>query len=251
MDLKMRGEIHIGSCDKNEIIQDYIAEKNINKIILIGENMDIDTDVSVVHCPFADTIKYSWYYKLLGDIVPTVLIILNECLKKANRYDLTYNCIRKYCIQTPHRLIFNYYPIIREKEDFMILYDMISPNPHWKEAYRYITRFEEVYLHDYHYNLDVDNIELDISQEEYEQKKEEIISQVKKDADIIPRRLYKWVNEHKPKGYDKMDKIKPDMKVCVSQLKVDTYYLGTLESFRKELNDVTDDLRQAKNCKGV
>lgn len=230
------GKIYIGECDKQKIINDYCIENNIEikNIYVIGDDLGIGE-----HIKFSDTIMYKYFYRLLQEINTKSLIILNECLRKQNRYDLTYNCIRRYCLQTPHILIFNYFPIIKQEQDFMILYDMIQNNPFLKEQYKYVTHFENVEIGKV--NFDIKKTEIILSDEcvkEYEIEKEKIIKQVKKDPDIIPRRLLKFSEKQKPKGYDRLDKIKPKMNVIVSQLKVDKYYLEELMNFRKELKNV-------------
>lgn len=121
----------------------------------------------------------------------------------------------------------------------MILYDMIQNNPFLKEQYKYITHFENVTIGNIEFDVKKTNITLPVaSVKEYEKEKESIIEQVKKDPDIIPRRLLKFSEKQKPKGYDKLDKIKPKMNVVVSQLKVDQYYYGELMKFKKELENV-------------
>lgn len=228
------GKIYLGDCDKIKIINDYIANNSTEKVYVIGDDLELGENIK-----FSDTILYKYFYRLLQEINDKSLIVLNECLRKQNRYDLTYNCIRRYCLQTPHILIFNYFPIIKQEQDFMILYDMIQNNPFLKEPYKYITHFE---------NVIVGSIEFDVKKtdiilpneciEEYKIEKENIIKQVKKDPDIIPRRLLKFSEKKKPKGFDRLDKIKPKMNVAVSQLKVDQFYYGELIKFRKELENV-------------
>lgn len=238
------GEIHIGECDKNKIILDYIQDKEITKIFVIGDELNIDTDIEVETIKFSDTIMYVFYYRLLQEINKNSLVILNQCLRKQNRYDLTYNCIRKYVIQTEYRLIFNYYPLIKSEEDFMILYDMITPNPFLKEQYKYITIFEGVKVYDI--KFEVTKTEIEFGNDvigKYEKEKEIIISQVKKDPDIIPRRLLKWSEKQHGKGFDSMNKIKPHMNVCVSNLKVDKYYYNELLKFKEELENVREKIQ--------
>ena len=174
----------------------------------------------------------------MQEINKNSLIVLNECLKKQNRYDLTYNCIRRYILQTNHRIIFNYYPIIREEKDFMILYDMLQNNPFLKEKYEYITKFDNVEIGSIEFEVTKDDVVIDLSDEEYEVEKKKLVSEVNKDPDIIPRRLLKFVESKKPKGYDRIDKIKKHMHVAVSQFKVDEYYYNQLLDFKKELDNV-------------
>lgn len=232
------GTIYIGEHDKAKIVNEYLAANDIEKVYIIGDDLDIDFENKET-IKFADTIMYKYFYRLLQEINKRSLIILNECLKKQNRYDLTYNCIRRYVLQTDHRLIFNYYPLIKSQEDFMTLYDMLQNNPFLKEPYKYISKFENVEVGKVVFEVNKTDIVLPAECEaEYEAEKESLIKRVKKDPDIIPRGLLKFSEKKKPKGYDSLSKIKPIMNVAVSQLKVDTYYYGELLNFRKELEDV-------------
>ncbi len=237
------GEIHIGECDKNRIVLDYIKNKEIDKIFVIGDELNIDTDIEVEIIPFSKCFWFIYYYRLPNEINKKSLIILNESLRKQNRYDLSYNCIRKYVIQTEYRLIFNYYPIIKKREDIMILYDMITPNPFLKEQYKYMNKLGGIFLHKIEFEINKTDIEFDEDIiQEYELKKEEIIGQVKSDPDIIPRRLLKFSEKKHGKGYDSLSKIKPHMNVCVSNLKVDKYYYNELLKFGEELNNVREKI---------
>ena len=232
------GEIYIGQQNKQKIVNEYISQNSIDKVYIIGDDLEIEFE-NKENIKFHDTIKYKYFYRLLQEINKNSLIVLNECLKKQNRYDLTYNCIRRYMLQTDHRLLFNYFPIIKTQEDFMILYDMIQNNPFLKEPYKYITTFRNVDVGEIVFEVNKTDIELPHECEiEYEQEKENIIKSVKKDPDIIPRRLLKFSETKKPRGYDSLCKIKPVMNVCVSQLKVDNYYYNELLQFRKELDSV-------------
>lgn len=231
--------IYIGEWDRVAIIQEYIAAHDIHKIYVIGDEMEIDTIIPTEHIQFPDVIRYVFYYRLLQEVNQNSLIVLNECLKKRNRYDLAYNCIKKYLLQTEHRLVFNYFPIIREEADFMILYDMIQNNPFLKESYKYVTRFEGVKVGKVRFDVELVDIPTDAEiLEAYEAEKEKVIASVNKDPDIIPRRLLKFSEKYKPKGFDRLDKIKPFMRVAVSGLKVDQYYFVELMKFKEELGNV-------------
>lgn len=243
MVIKM-SKIYIGEHNKKSIIEEYLKNNEIDKVYIIGDDIELDFE-SKENVKFADTIMYKYFYRLLQEINQKSLIVLNESLKKQNRYDLTYNCIRRYVLQTPHRLIFNYYPIIKSQEDIMILYDMLQNNPFLKEQYKYITKFENIEIGNVEFEINKTEIVLpDICVEEYEKEKENVINQVNKDPDIIPRRLLKFSEKHKPKGFDSLSKIKPIMNVAVSQLKVDKYYYEELLKFRKELDDVIQRIHE-------
>ena len=70
-----------------------------------------------------EIIQYKFYYRLLQEIGKDTLLVVNECLRMQNRYDLTYNCLRLFLQQTPHALVFQYLPIIDTIADFMVLFD--------------------------------------------------------------------------------------------------------------------------------
>lgn len=232
------GKIYIGECDKTKIVNEYISGNKIDKVYIIGDDISIDFENKET-IKFSDTIMYKYFYRLLQEINKDSLIVLNECLKKQNRYDLTYNCIRRYMLQTDHRIIFNYFPIIKAQEDFMILYDMLQNNPFLKESYKYITEFENVEIGNVVFDVNKTDVVLPNECEaEYEREKENLIGKVNKDPDIIPRGLLRFSEKKKPKNYDSLAKIKPVMNVAVSQLKVDAYYYNELLNFRKELTDV-------------
>lgn len=230
--------IYIGEHDKVKIINDYLKNHEIDKVYIIGD--DIELGIENKECiKFSDTIMYKFYYRLLQEINKKSLIVLNECLRKQNRYDLTYNCIKKYLLQTTHRLVFNYFPVIKEEQDFMILYDMIQNNPFLRENYKYITKFENVIVNNVVFEITKTDVTLsDDVLKQYEVEKEKIIGQVKKDPDIIPRHLLRFSEKSKPKGYDNLTKIKPKMNIIVSQLKVDQYYYNELLKFKGVLNNV-------------
>lgn len=231
--------IYIGEHDRSGIVREYLREHPlIRKAVVIGEPLDID-GIESENIPLPETIMYRTYYRLLQEINTKTLIVINECLTKRTRYDLAYNCVRKYLLQTLHALVFNYYPIRQEEEDFMTLYDFIQPNPFLKEPYRYVDKFVSVNIGECLVNVTKEEITLPSEVvEEYAQEKEAVIQQVKKNADIIPRRLLKWADKHKPKGFDRMDIIKRDMRVCVSQLGVDRYYFSEIMKFKQELENV-------------
>lgn len=232
----VHGEIHVGGCDKRSIVSGFIQGREIDRCYVIGEPLGFEPGVPTEYFPWNRTDCYTEYYHLLQVVGPRSLIVLNECLKSTERNGLKYNCIRKYMIQTPHRLVFNYWPILKQERDFAILYDMISDNPWWKEKYEYITEFEGVTDHGFEFVLE--KVDIRFSQEVVEQyavEKRRAIEAVKKDPDIIPRRLLKFSEGKKPRGFDSLARPLPRMRVCVSQLGVDRWYYGELLKFGEEL----------------
>lgn len=229
------GKIFIGQYSKDDKID------LSKKIYLIGDDID---GIKSERISFADSIMYKYFYKFLAEINQDSIVVLNNILKRKNRSALEYNCIRQYCQQAGEVIAFQDYPIIDSREDFMILYDMIQKNPFWREDYENIDRFENVEC-----NASLEIIRHDIVLNDkfirqYEELKEKTISEVKKDPDIIPRRLLKFSEKCKAKygDFDDMRKLKPVMNVGVSQLKVDEYYYRELKKKEVELYAVREKI---------
>ena len=128
--------IHIGYSNnqKIDIIKKYINDNGVNKTVVISpikfpfiKPFESD-DIEYLHL-----IDYPIFYRLLQEINPNTLIVLNECLRTQDRNCLHYNCIRHFLNQTSHQLIFNQLPIIDTQEDFMILFDFDTQS-RWKRT---------------------------------------------------------------------------------------------------------------------
>lgn len=184
---------------------------------------------------YKDGIQYKYYYKWLQELNPSSLLVVNNCLKSTVRGCLEYNCIRHYCKQAGNVLVFNDLPLINAKEDFYILYDFIQPNPWNKEEYSAFAGVEC----DYNFNLQVKRITTtDAQKAKYEELKRKTAAEVKKDPYIIPRRLLKYAESLKPAGFDSLSEFKENMRVCVSDLKVDEYFFNELQRKIKEAEDL-------------
>ena len=117
--------------EKRVEIERYRAAYAITKTVVISADgfplpMD-DTD----QVKYSDVIMYVTFYPLLQKIDGHTLVVLNECLRTQNRYDLSYNCIRNYLNQTTHQLIFQQLPQIDTADDFMIMFDF-DTRSRWK-----------------------------------------------------------------------------------------------------------------------
>ena len=229
------GKIFIGQYSKTDKID---AAK---KIYLIGDSID---GIRAERISFNDSIMYKYFYKFLAEINPESIVVLNGILKRKNRSALEYNCIRQYCQQAGEVIVFQDYPIIDSREDFMILYDMIQKNPFWREDYENIERFENV---ECNASLEIIRHDILLSEkivEQYEALKEKTILEVKRDPDIIPRRLLKFSEKCKAKFgvFDDMTKLKPVMNVGVSQLKVVAYYYQELKKKEVEFHAVREKI---------
>lgn len=180
---------------KCSAINDYCAENSIEKVFILSpKKFYFDCDFynhEVIE--YADIIMYKYFYRLLQEINNTTLVVINECLRTQNRYDLTYNCIRNFLNQTPHKLIFQYLPIIDDMQDFMILFDF-DTRSRWKRE-----RFDIDLLE--HCKLEVDPHLVMLNQvvaqtddklkADYQKEKARLINAIGiKDPHTIPRNLY-------------------------------------------------------------
>lgn len=188
--------IYIGYSDneKHKIVSDYAEAHGITKTFVIQpERFAIEFN-GADHVTYETAINYVVYYRLLQEIDTTTLVVVNECLRTQNRYDLTYNCIRNYLNQTDHQIIFQQLPQIDTREDFMILFDFDTKS-RWKRR---------------HYDAEfvLDNCELSVkslplafhridvpttgkTQQRYEAEKEKLFREIgARDPHTLPRNLY-------------------------------------------------------------
>lgn len=117
--------------EKRAAIARYQSAHDIRKTVVISADdfpLPVpDTD----QVKYSDVIMYVTFYRLLQEIDRRTLVVLNECLRTQNRYDLAYNCIRNYLNQTEHALVFQFLPQIDTAEDFMALFDWATRS-RWK-----------------------------------------------------------------------------------------------------------------------
>ena len=187
--------IYIGIHNKAQIIEQYVRDNQISHIYLISPmkfplKLDIETD----YIDYEHAIDYPIFYRLIQEVGDTHLIVLNECLRTQNRYDLTYNCIRHFLNQTSHHIIFNQLPLIDGIDDFMILFDFDSKSM-WKRE-------------KFNLNLIKANCNVSVSlprivfnaisvytsesiKQHYRQERDRLFSEIgNKEPDTIPRNLY-------------------------------------------------------------
>lgn len=174
-----------------------------------GEAMTTTPDRTVEKYGWADCILYRVFYKLLGRIDSTYLIVINEFMRSKNTSALEYNCIEKYTGQTPHIMTFEYFPVIDDKKDFMMLVNLDTSK-----------RFKSVSLNDMDFSLihvegirrqpelTVDEIQLtDKDKDTYRKKVESLFDNLgNKDPDTIPREIHVWTGKYKKKEIKKEEK---------------------------------------------
>jgi len=148
---------------------------------------------------------YKYFYRLLEEIDGKTLIIIDELMRTKNRNDLTYNCAHHYLNQTPHRIIFEFLPIIDDIEDFMILLNYENKDKYKGKSFNSSYLLEEdIQMKPYCPKLEV--VEVDVTDEEiakYEKEKHKVFHEIEsslKDPDIIPRRLQIVAGDFKKKS---------------------------------------------------
>lgn len=149
---------------------------------------------------YADIIMYKVFYPLLEKVDKTYLIVVNECLRTQNRSDLTYNCLHHYLNQTPHRIVFEYFPFVDTADDFMILADNDHPGKYKGKGYRpEILKELDVTGIDRRPDINVITIPADDNlQAKYKKERDNLFDTLgNKDPDTIPRTLHLWCGKYK------------------------------------------------------
>lgn len=127
---------------------------------------------------YSDIIMYKYFYRLLEEIDDKTLLVFNEVMRTQNRSDLTYNCAHHYCNQTPHKVIFEHFPIIEDKNDFMILLDLQNKGRYKGKGFDYTMLHEEdIQIKPHRVNLVTVPVETtDKDRERYEAKRENLFA---------------------------------------------------------------------------
>jgi hypothetical protein len=126
--------IGLASMEKAVRVREYCDAHAVRKVVIFSPSKfrpDLALDTEYEHVEWSDIIQYKFYYRLLQEIGRETLLVINECLRTQNRYELTYNCLRLFLQQTPHALIFQHLPIIDTIDDFAVLFDF-ETRSRWK-----------------------------------------------------------------------------------------------------------------------
>lgn len=198
--------IQIGPCNKEQLILDYIKSNDISKIYLFYPNkfqikFDIE-GIEIEYIEWNDIIRYVYFYRLLQEIDHNSLLVFNEIMRTQNRYELTYNCLHHYCNQTSNKIVFESYPFIEDKEDFMILLDIINKNK-WKGKnfdWDYLSQ-EKININPIHHTLTtIDLTPTSKEVEKYNKDRDKLFEDIcLKDPDTIPRQLHVNAGKNKIK----------------------------------------------------
>lgn len=185
----------LNKLQKPPLIDDYCSRNAITKVVILGpdkfrfnHNLDNAEDID-----WPEIIMYRTFYRLLQEIDYNTLIVVNECLRTQNRHDLTYNCIRQFLNQTEHQLIFQWLPIIDDKQDFMVLFDF-DTRSRWKREKFDIDLIEEVRIQCVRNRLLFNEVSVETDEKlraGYQREKQKLADNIGiKDPHTIPRNLY-------------------------------------------------------------
>ena len=233
---------------KEAFIGNYDIRETLDRYGLTGRKLYVAGDpvpLEGYQITFKEVIMYKHYFPWLQELGPDAVLVLNNCLKKLAFSCLEYNCIRHYCQQSGHVLVFSPLPLIQSIEDFKILRSFIAPNPFLKE---FDNDYSKVHAN-FKISYSVEEVKLDAKvHEKYEALKAGLIAGCQEKAeravicntDIIPRRLLRFAEKYKPSGYDRLDDFKSEMKLCVSDLKCDQYFYHELLRKKAESESLYD-----------
>lgn len=193
---------------KDARVRAYVDANGITKIfVLAPEKFPLALSIPAEVVKWQQIIEYAYFYRLLQEIDGSTLVVLNECLRLQNRYDLTYNCIRHFLNQTTHQLIFQYLPLIETVADFMILFDF-DTRSRWKREC-----FSPKLLRECEIEITPHPIELhplpvpvtDRLREDYAREKRCLIDGIGlRDPHTIPRNIYLM------SGKARLGRVRPD-----------------------------------------
>jgi hypothetical protein len=195
--------------EKKKEIENFLKEKKIKKIIVFYPEEfplklpELEKEYEIKYVEYAEIIMYRTFYPLLEIIDKETLLIFNECMRTQNRSDLTYNCAHHYCNQTPHKIVFEYFPFIETEQDFMILLDLLNKGKYKGKSFKdEFLKEEDIKAKPIY--LNIEDIKVNITEEErkkYEEYKEELFNNLgAKDPDTIPRQLHVWAGNLKKRA---------------------------------------------------
>lgn len=189
--------IYLGrnNLEKDQRVADYCAAHGIEKVFVFSpaKFKPAISFPNVEHIEYAEIIQYKFYYRLLQEIGSNTLLVINECLRTQNRYDLTYNCLRNFLNQTQHQLIFQYLPLIDQAEDFMTLFDF-DTRSRWKREKLSADLLRESRIEARRVPISFQAVPVETSERlkaEYQAQKAKLFDDLGlKDPHTIPRNLY-------------------------------------------------------------
>lgn len=188
--------IGLSEREKQREVAAYVQEHGIKKVYAFAPaqfplTLKLDS-VTLEQYGYDDIIMYKTFYPLLSKIDPDTLLVFSECLRTQKRSDLTYNCAHHYCNQTPHKIVFEHFPFIESKDDFMILLDLINKGKYKGKGFDYLhLQHEDIKAKPHRIKIIPVPVETTTDDlRRYEAKRESLFSSLgEKEPDTIPRAL--------------------------------------------------------------
>lgn len=187
--------IGLSQREKQKEILEYVKNNNIKKVYCFYFKKfpaKYNVPCEIEYIEYADIEMYKYFYRLLEEINETSLIVMDGCMRTQNRSELIYNCAHHYLNQTPHKIIFEFFPIIDTKDDFMILLDFENKGKYKGKIFDYSYLYnEDIKMNPFKVKMELINVPITGEQrEKYEAKKEELFDNLgNKDPETIPRAL--------------------------------------------------------------
>jgi len=203
--------IGLSSQEKQKELSKYLESHGIDKIFCFyHKNCPITFKVgcSIEYIEYSNIVMYKYFYRLLEEIGETSLIVLDGCMRTQNRNDLTYNCVHHYCNQTSHKIIFEFFPIIDNKDDFMILLDFEDKTKYKSKLFDYVfLQTENIKIKPFRMHLQVINVMTSRHDlKRYKKKRDQLFADLgEKDPNTIPRALQLLAGDIKKNALNDID----------------------------------------------
>lgn len=187
---------------QTEVIQ-YVREHSIRKVFVLywrDFRTEYSVDCEIEYIEWADIIMYKFFYRLLEEIDDTCLIVVDELMRTQNRSELTYNCAHHYLNQTPHRIIYEWFPFIEDESDFMILLDYQDKGRYRGKGFSFdFLQEQDVIVKHHPVEFETQFVPITEAQRKaYEKKRDYLFDNLgMKDPDTIPRNLHVFVGSFK------------------------------------------------------
>lgn len=194
---------------KRATIDEALHREGLERLVVLSPERfhfpyDPPEGVAAEWVEWDDIIEYRFFYRLVQEIDNHTLVVVNEGLRTRNRYDLTYNCVRHFLNQTRHQIIFQYFPLIEDREDFMILFDFDTRSRWKREPFRSELLGEaQIYCEPVPVRLlRVDVPTPDRTRRAYEKKRADLFASLGlRDPHILPRHLHQVAGRDKARFF--------------------------------------------------
>jgi hypothetical protein len=196
--------VGLNDAEKIEVIKQYCKTHDIRKIFMFyPPHFPLTTQIEniiVDYTQYVDMFQFKYYYKLLENINNQSLIVFNECLRNQDRKVITYSAAHDFARNTPHVLVFEYFPFIENPGDFMVLLELINPAKYKNKPFNYTYLSDEkVSINRVHFTIrSIDKTPSNDEIKRYGELKEKAFAEIgDADPDVIPRRLHLFAGDLK------------------------------------------------------